>query len=144
MLEFFEFGAVVFTGIFAGAAFYVTVVEQAAREDADAAASLAVFKAIFHRAAKFQIPLLSLSVIASLGSLFLSGNWMWLVGALAMACIVPFTLIVLMPLNNRLLKTEPDDPDLSPMLKSWGPLQLVRTSVALACFGLVSYLAILL
>ena len=117
MLFFLEFIAAFCSGIFAGAAAYVSVVEQRAREAADPAVSLAAFKIIFHKAAKFQIPLLVVTVVCSTGVAVMTNQWLWLIGSGAMVFIVPFTIFVLMPLNNRLLAATDTDPNLTEMLK---------------------------
>jgi hypothetical protein len=36
-----------------------------------------------------------------------SGGWLWLCGALALLAIVPYTLLVMLPTNKRLLAMDP-------------------------------------
>jgi hypothetical protein len=143
MIEWLELGAVIFSGLFAGGATYVSVVEQPVREEADAAASLGTFKVLFHKAARFQIPLLVISILCATGALYFSGNWAWIGGIAAMIFIIPYTILVLMPLNRTLLASEADHPELKSLLKNWAPLHLVRTLIGLASFILYTSLAIL-
>ena len=72
----------------------------------------------------------------------MTNQWLWLIGSGAMVFIVPFTIFVLMPLNNRLLAATDTDPNLTEMLKQWAPMQLVRTTLAVATFVLFLALAV--
>ncbi len=60
----------------------------------------------------------------------------WLVGGLLLGAMVPFTLVIIMPTNRRLL-----DPGLNPgsgeardLLTRWGQLHAVRTVVGVVVF----------
>jgi hypothetical protein len=136
------FFAIVLCGIFAGGANYVSIVEQYARINSQPASALDTFKTIFHRAAKFQIPLLIVSSICALIAWYLSGQLFWMFGAIAMIIIIPFTLIGLMPLNHKLLAAETTSDNLSGMLSLWGKYQLVRTLLANIAFILYVLAAI--
>jgi hypothetical protein len=58
----------------------------------------------------------------------------WLVGAVLLVSVVPFTLIAVMPTNARLLDVDLDRDSLEAarLLRRWGRLQCVRTALGLA------------
>lgn len=115
--------------LFAGAAFYITVVEHPARMGLDDAALLAQWKPSYKRGAAVQAPLAlivtALAAIAFLGT----RDWRWLLGAALMLANWPLTLIAIMPVNRRLLAMSPEvaNPELRSLMAAWGRLHAVRT-----------------
>jgi hypothetical protein len=75
-------------------------------------------------------------VSAALGFLaaWTSQDWRWIVGALLILANWPYTLIGIMPTNNRLKAIEEIDagPASRALLVSWGRLHAVRTALGLA------------
>ena len=65
---------------------------------------------------------------------------MWLIGALLIGAVVPFTLIVIKPTNDKLLAPGRDlnTPDTRQFLQRWSRLHAVRTVLSLA--ALLAYL----
>jgi hypothetical protein len=61
-------------------------------------------------------------------------DWRWIVGALLILANWPYTLIGIMPTNNRLKATAEIDagPTSRALLVSWGRLHAVRTILGLA------------
>jgi hypothetical protein len=53
--------------------------------------------------------------------------------------VVPYTLVVILPTNRRLLDPalEPDTPEAARLLRRWGLLHLVRTLLGLVAFALM-------
>src|SRR6185503_17966062 len=95
--------ALVAAALFTGAAFYVSVVEHPARLKLDNSALLAEWKHSYKRGALLQAPLALIGAV--LGVLaFLGGyDWRWLLGAALMLANWPYTLVVIMPTNKKLL-----------------------------------------
>jgi len=64
------------------------------------------------------------------------GSVAWLVGGLLLGALVPFTLVVLMPTNRRLLDPQLDSgsDEARELLSRWGRLHAVRTVVGIAVF----------
>ena len=64
----------------------------------------------------------------------------WVVGA-----VVPFTFVVLMPTNHRLLATgrESHSSDTGVLLNKWGKLHAVRTLLSLCATGVYVWLVVL-
>lgn len=101
------------------------------------------FNPFFHKSAHLQLGL-SLAVIPlSLAVSYLTGNWWWLIGSIVLQISGPYTIFVLMPVNNRIMADGADihSEQMSKDLGSWGRLHFPRTVIAAAIFILFAYLA---
>jgi len=60
----------------------------------------------------------------------------WLIGSLLIGAVIPFTLIVILPTNRRLLDSTLDLNSDVPLqlLRHWGLLHAVRTVLSLCAF----------
>src|SRR5882762_4836624 len=98
-----EFLAVLCAAVFAGAAIYVNLVEHPARMSLDTRAAAAQWAPSYQRAT--------------------------LIAALLIGVVVPFTLIVIKPINDQLLASERDlaSADMRALLERWGRLHAVRS-----------------
>ena len=134
--------ALVAAALFTGAAFYVSVVEHPARLKLDNSALLAEWKHSYKRGALLQAPLALIGAV--LGVLaFLGGyDWRWLLGAALMLANWPYTLVVIMPTNKRLLAMTGPEPDLRALMLRWGNLHAVRTM--LGVLATVAFLWVIL
>lgn len=102
------------------------------------------FSPFFHKSAHMQL-ILSLAVIpVSLAISYFSGNWWWLAGSLILQISGPYTIFVLMPVNNRIMEEGADihSAQMTKDLGSWGKLHFPRTILAGAIFILFTYLAV--
>ena len=120
--------------IFAGAALYVNVAEHPARMHLDDRSLLVQWKPAYARGAIMQASLAIVGFLFGLLAWWQSGHWLWLAGAAAMIAPWPWTLFVIMPLNNRLLAMQPEEagPDQHAMLERWNTLHRVRTLLGAA------------
>ena len=122
--------ALVAAALFTGACLYVSFVDHPARMRLDDEAARAQLRASLARAAPMQGGLATLS--------FLLGIWSWwklgypwlLAGALLAIASLPLTLIVIQPLNNRLLAGPVGET--KTLLGRWGRLHALRTLFGLA------------
>ena len=126
--------ALLFGAMFTGAAVYVTFVEHPARLSLGAEAGARQFAHGYPRAAGMQA---SLAIAASLtGAMtwFHGEGIVWLWGALLVFAAVPFTLIVIAPINSRLRPPGPDNnaDETRTLLERWGQLHAVRSLLGLA------------
>jgi hypothetical protein len=119
---------------FAGAAFYVNVVEQPARLQLDDRALLAEWKPSYHRGALMQASLAMISGILGLAAWWMSGDWRWIVGAVLILAPWPYTLIGIKPTNDRLnaIPVEAGDAASRRLVEKWGSLHAVRTAFGVA------------
>jgi hypothetical protein len=126
---FVEILAFIATGLFAGAALYISLVEHPARMGLGTAIALAEFRPSYKRAAVMQATLAVIGASAAIGAYFLGRGISTLVAGIVLATVVPWTLIAVMPTNLQLLDetrtATTTDTDL--LLKKWGRLHNVRT-----------------
>ncbi len=127
-------------GLFTGAAFYINVAEQPARLTLDVSALLAEWKPAYQRGAAMQAPLALLGCLLGLIAWWQMSHPGFLIGAIAMLAQLPWTLIVIKPVNDALLATEPDQagPQTRALIVRWGALHSVRT--ALGTLATVAFL----
>lgn len=126
---FVEILAFIFTGLFAGAALYISLVEHPARMSLGVPIALAEFRPSYKRAAVMQVILAVLGATASIGAYFLGRGISTLVAGIVLGTVVPFTLIAIMPTTLQLLDETrtAQTPDTDILLKKWGRLHNVRT-----------------
>ena len=128
--------ATVAAGLFAGAAVYVTAVEHPARVECGQLLAIKEFGPSYRRGAIMQGGLAVLGLLASVVAWYQESGAGWLVGGLLLGALVPFTLIVIMPTNRRLLDPGLDSGsrEARELLGRWGRLQAVRTVVSVVVF----------
>jgi hypothetical protein len=127
------------TGLFAGAALYVTLVEHPARMACGPMMAVAQFRRSYPRGAALQAPLAILAGLAGAGAWLAGAGNAWLAAGALQALLVPYTLLVIMPVTHRLLDPalEPDTPEAVRLLHRWASLHLVRTLASLVALGLM-------
>jgi hypothetical protein len=126
---FAEILSVIFTGLFAGAALYVSLVEHPARMSCELSVALAEFRPSYRRAAVMQVILAVGGVAGAIGAYYLGRGISTLVAGIVLATVVPYTLVVIMPITRQLLDEtrHSEAPDTDVLLKNWGRLHNVRT-----------------
>lgn len=139
-----EFLAALTGALFAGAALYINVAEHPARMSLDTRVAALQWAPSYKRATWLQAPLALVSLACGAGAWLLGAGRWWLVAALLVGAVVPFTFVVIMPTNNRLLSPgrDPGSSETRDLLVRWGRLQGVRTVLSLV--GAVVYLGALL
>ena len=127
---------IVAAGLFAGAAVYVTAVEHPARVECGPVLAIKEFGPSYRRAAVMQGALAVIGLLASVIAWYQGAGVGWLVGGLLLGALVPFTLVVIMPTNRRLLDPGLDSGsgEARELLSRWGRLHAVRTVVGVAVF----------
>jgi hypothetical protein len=131
-----KFLALLSSGVFAGAAFYLTTVEHPARMSVGAAAALREFRPSYKRAAPQQAILAIVCFLCGLSLALLKQHWLWVLGGSLVGAVVPFTFIFTMS-TNRLLLDEGKHLDghaLESLLAKWARLHAVRTVLSLLGF----------
>jgi uncharacterized membrane protein len=124
------------TGLFAGAAVYITLVEHPARMSCGVAVAVAEFRPSYQRATVTQASLAVIGSLAALGHWWQGGSVAWLIGGLLLAAVIPFTLVVIRPTNERLLDESLDtrSTDAAALLARWARLHAVRSVSSLLAF----------
>jgi hypothetical protein len=133
MLHATQFIATQCCTIFAGAAFYINLVEHPARMRLDTQIAATVWAPSYKRATMMQAPLAVLSFLAGVSAWFLGGGIMWLVGAVLIGSVVPFTFIVIRPTNQQILAPGRNlsSGETRALLEKWGRLHAVRSILSL-------------
>jgi anthrone oxygenase-like protein len=135
-----KFLALLSSGMFTGAALYVTTVEHPARMSIGAALALQEFRPSYKRAAPQQAALAIVCFLCGVSLALLTQQWLWLLGGILVGAVGPFTLIFIMP-TNRLLLDEAKQLDartLESLLAKWARLHTVRTVL-----GAIGFLVLL-
>jgi hypothetical protein len=127
VLEAALFLAVLCVALFAGAALYINLVEHPVRMGLDTAPAAAQWASSYHRATLMQAPLAVLSFLAGVAAWLLGAGLSWLIAALLIGAVVPFTLIGIMPTNRRLLRGGLASNETRQLLRRWNMLHSVRT-----------------
>src|SRR4051794_6703218 len=135
--------ALITAALFTGAAVYINVAEQPARLGLDDRALLREWKPSYKRGLSMQAPLAIVAFLLGLLSWWQSGQWLWIVGGLLMVANWPYTLLGIMPTNNRLMAIDPKDADssTSALVRKWGGLHGGRS--ALGALATLTFLAAL-
>src|SRR5262245_64961830 len=98
----------------------------------------------YKRATRLQAPLAIVSLLCGVLVWLQGGRVGWLIAALLVGSVVPFTLGIIMPTNHKLLAPDRDLSSLETrqLVIRWGRLHSVRTALGLMCT--VIYLLLLL
>jgi hypothetical protein len=144
MLATFQFLAVLASAIFAGAAIYINVAEHPARMGCDTRTAVTVWAPSYQRAYVMQASLAVIGFICGIAVWLLGGGILWLSGAAFIGAVIPFTFIVIMPTNKKLLAPgrDLDSAETRQLLVKWGHLHAVRS--VLSFIALVVYVALLI
>jgi uncharacterized membrane protein len=132
-----EFIACFCTAMFAGSALYVSLVEHPARMECGGALAIAQFGPSYRRATVMQGLLAVTAFLAATAAWWFDAGGAWLVGAILIGTVVPFTLLVILPTNKRLLdpSLDRDSETARMLLQKWGRLHAVRTVLSTAALA---------
>jgi uncharacterized membrane protein len=131
-----EIVATLASGIFAGAAVYINLVEQPARLSCGVEQAVTEWRPSYKRGTVMQAPLAVIGSLAALLSWWFDRDLAWLIGGLLLLLIIPFTLVVILPINKRLESRELDlrSEEAGYLLRRWGRLHAVRSILSTVAF----------
>ena len=123
--------ALIASSLFTGAAAYITFVEHPARLPLDDASLLAQWKPSYGRALPLQSGLAIIGGLSGIASWYLTGEWLWLAGSAVLLLNWPYTLIGIMPTNNRLkaITAAEAGAESRSLLLKWGKLHNLRSAL---------------
>ena len=133
MLHALQFIATLSAALFAGAALYINLVEHPARMGLETSIAASQWAPSYKRATWLQAPLALVSFLAGSAAWLMGAGVTWFVAAVLIGAVVPFTFIVIMPTNHKLLAPGRDlnSPETRALLENWGKLHAVRTGLSL-------------
>ena len=139
-----EFVAVLSCSLFTGAALYVSLVEHPARMQCGVGIAATEFPPSYRRGTVMQVTSATLGLLSSISAWLSGATFWWLVGGIVLGSVIPFTLIVILPTNNRLLDPALDRRSIAAehLLIRWGRLHAVRSVLSGLALLLFLYLAI--
>jgi hypothetical protein len=125
-------------GLFAGAAVYINIVEHPARLSCGIDLAIREFGPSYHRATIMQASLAIVGCGAGLVAAWQRGAVELGIAALLLGSVVPFTLLVILPTNKRLLDPAlgRNSAEAAQLLKRWGWLHAVRSVASTLAFVL--------
>lgn len=140
-----EFVAVLSCSLFAGAAIYISLVEHPARMECGVEAAATEFPPSYRRATIMQATCAALGLLSSIAAWLAGASFWWLVAGVLLGSVIPFTLIVILPTNKRLLSPTLDRRSLEAerLLARWNALHAVRSVLSGLALLLFLYLVIL-
>jgi hypothetical protein len=128
--------ATVAGGLFSGASIYINLVEHPARLECGTAAALAQWGPSYKRASVMQAGLAAAGLLSGIGAWILGRELAWLIGGVLLGLVIPFTLIVILPTNRKLLSPNlsKESPEARELLDRWGRLHAVRSLLSFSSF----------
>ena len=121
--------ALVIAALFTGAAVYINWAEQPARLQLMTARCLPSGSLHTRGGFAMQAPLAILGCLLGLIAWWQTGQWLWIIGALLMIANWPWTVLGIMPTNNKLTAIDPKDagPSSRALIEKWGWLHGCRS-----------------
>jgi hypothetical protein len=135
MLSLIQFIAVLATTVFAGAAIYINLVEHPARMGCSTELAATQWAPSYKRATLMQAPLAVIGSLSGIAAWWLGSGVPWLIAALLILAVVPFTLIIIEPTTNKQLLAPGRDlrsDETHELLVRWGWLHAIRSVLGLA------------
>ncbi len=132
-MSLFAIVALTSAALFAGAAGYISLVEHPARLLLSDEPLVAQWQPSYAKALPIQSGLAIVGGICGLAAWYLSGQWLWIAGSIAILGNWPFTLVAIMPTNKRIQAVVPKQagPETRALLVAWGRLHDVRSLLGL-------------
>lgn len=128
-----EFIATLSTTLFSGAAIYINLVEHPARLGCGTELAATVWAPSYKRATVMQASLAIAGFLGGTAAWLAGGGILWVIAALLIGAVVPFTFVAIMPTNDRLLEVGRDlgSTETRALLEKWGNLHTVRSALSL-------------
>jgi uncharacterized membrane protein len=120
--------------LFAGAAIYVTLVEHPARLECGSALAVKEFAPSYRRATVMQASLAVVGFVSAVGAWLAGRGTSWLAAGVLLGAVVPYTLVVILPVNKGLVEPSLDAGSQAAvaLLTRWGRLHAGRSALSLA------------
>ena len=139
-----EFLALFLCGTFFGAAVYISIAQHPATLKTGMSFASKFFPEMYNLAAPMQIASAVGGTLAGIAQWFLGGSSLWLVGAALLFSVIPYTVIVLKPINDQLLdvSAQRTNAEIEALLKQWAPRHWARSILSGLSFALYLWVSI--
>ena len=139
-----EFIAVLACALFTGAAVYITFVEHPARMQCGVEIAATEFAPSYRRATVLQATCAAVGLLSSVAAWLSGAGFSWLVAVSLLGGVIPFTLVLILPTNKRLLDPTLDNrsAEAEQLLSRWGRLHAVRSVLSGLALLLFLYLLV--
>jgi hypothetical protein len=129
MRQIAEFIAVLACSLFTGAAVYLSLVEHPARLECGVELAATEFAPSYRRATVMQVSLATVGLVSSIAAWLAGASFSWVVVGGLLGSVIPFTLIVILPTNRKLLNPALDkrSTETERLLSRWGALHAIRS-----------------
>jgi hypothetical protein len=131
-----ELLATLAAGLFSGASIYINLVEHPARIQCGTALAVAQWGPSYKRATVMRASLAAVGFLSATGAWILGAEGLWLIGGILLGLVIPFTLIVILPTNRKLLAPDlaKESLDARRLLDRWARLHAVRSVLSFGSF----------
>lgn len=139
-----EFLALFFCGTFFGAAVYISIAQHPACMKAGVPVAEKFFPPMYGLAAPMQIASALGGTVAGLIQWYLADDILWAVGAAFLVFVIPYTVVVLKPINDQLLNPEAQrtESETKNLLNQWAPRHWVRSITSGLSFAIYLWASI--
>ena len=143
MRQIAQFISVLTCALFTGAAVYITLIEHPARMQCGVEIAATEFAPSYRRATVLQATCAAVGLMSSIAAWLAGAKFWWLIAGLILGSVIPFTLVVILPTNRRLLDPTLDkrSAETERLLARWSRLHAVRS--VLSGFALLIFLYLL-
>lgn len=114
-------------GVFFGAAVYISLVQHPAALETGTEFAVRFFTPMYRRAALMQASLAIIGAISSIAAYLLAAGRAWLLSAVLIAGVIPYTLLIVEPINQEIQTVDPSAGEAVELLMRWGRLHWLRT-----------------
>jgi Domain of unknown function (DUF1772) len=90
----------------------------------------------YKRATVMQAGLAAIGLLSATGAWMLGAEGSWLIGGILLGLVIPFTLIVILPINRKLVTPDlaKESLDIRRLLDRWARLHAVRSVLSFSSF----------
>jgi len=133
IIQVLEISSIVSVGIVTGSTFYSSMVEIPIRTKTSEEEQLKNWRLVFPKASKLLKLFGNITMILILATWYLTGNAGWLIGAIPLFILIPFTAIFIAKTNDKIISLS-DSTGVSSTIRGWDKLHHIRTILTIISF----------